>query len=74
MKNIEQINTDCMIQHFKKFYEQSVNCELADFGEPCSTCPYLQECGCNWYQNIQPLLENSRIEVEFPLPNQDWKK
>lgn len=74
MKNIEQISLDCMIQHFKTFYEQSIDEREADFGQPCATCPHIEECRCNWYENIAPLLQESEIHVEFPLPNKEWDK
>ncbi|GEM_PF-6788689 len=67
--NKQPIGVECLIQHFKVFYEQSIDGQLADWGEPCSKCPYMKECGCSWYENIQPLLEKTKIEVEFPLPS-----
>ena len=69
---LKRIAVDCLLQHFKTLYQQSIDGQAADFGEPCAKCPYNKECGCNWYENIAPALEGTKIPVSFPLPNDEW--
>ncbi|MEG2504955.1 MAG: hypothetical protein RSB44_09765 [Carnobacterium sp.] len=56
---------DCMVQHIKVFHSQAMNEVIADFGEPCQTCPHIAGCNHNWLSTIQPLLIQSTVEISM---------
>lgn len=56
---------DCIMQHFKIFYEQANNSEIASFTEPCKKCANLDECKCSWLTKLEPLFEKSNIKLNM---------
>lgn len=63
----QQMAADCMAQHIKTFREQFLRGEQADFGTPCSECQYNRRCNYEWLSIMQPLLENSSVEISMAL-------
>lgn len=56
---------DCIMQHFKTFYEQAINNEIASFAEPCKKCTKLGKCKCSWLTKLEPLFEKSNIKLNM---------
>lgn len=56
---------DCMVQHIKTFHNQAVTEVVADFGEPCQTCPHVENCSYNWLSVTETLLEQSAIRISM---------
>lgn len=59
---------DCMAQHIKIFHEQALDEVVADFGEPCQTCPHIMDCSHNWLSVIEILLRQSAIRISMVHP------
>ena len=63
-ENEMQMAIDCMAQHLKAFFEQSVKQEQSDFGEPCTKCRYFNsECHYEWLDVMDPLLKKSNVSI-----------
>lgn len=60
----EQMAIDCVLRHFNSFLKNFNNGELADFGEPCKECKYINECKVQWLSTIKPLLDNSGEKIK----------
>lgn len=72
MLNTEcQKAADCMAQHIKTFRGQFLREEKADFGAPCSECRYNHQCNYEWLKIMQPILENSSVEISMVLTEQN---
>ncbi len=67
----EAIN--CAVQHIKIFFQQSVDETMADFGEPCQTCPYTGNCEYGWLSIMEPLLVKSAIRINLAYPGHSNK-
>lgn len=65
---MQQKAIDCMVQNFKTFFEQAAAEVVADFGEPCATCPYARNCDFNWLSIMQPLFSKSAIHLRLGRP------
>lgn len=60
-----RIAIDCALQHIKIFREQALNGGRADFGEPCQTCIYADNCNLDWFSVLAPLINQSGITVSM---------
>lgn len=63
MDELEKIALDCMVQHLRTFYEQSVRGIIADFSEPCSKCSFNDSCNFDWINKMKPLLIQSDVKI-----------
>jgi hypothetical protein len=59
---------DCMAQHVKTFHEQAISECVADFGEPCQTCPHIKECNFDWLSVMHPLIQQSAVSISMERP------
>lgn len=63
---------DCMVRHLAAYHRQSMNNMEANFGTPCSKCQAAEECGFNFIERMEPLLELSdesfTVIRKRPLP------
>lgn len=64
---------DCMAQHIKTFHAQAADEVVADFGEPCQTCPHIGKCSYNWLSVMEPLLKQSAIQISMVYPEHSNK-
>ena len=53
----------CMAKHFKSFYEQFCNDEVANFGNTCTDCKISEECKGRWMERILPLLDDVGVSI-----------
>lgn len=58
---------DCLMQHLKVFFEQSEHGKVADFAEPCVTCPFLEKCECDWQGKIFAPWNPTEITINLGL-------
>lgn len=56
---------DCMAQHIKTFHTQALDEVIADYGEPCQTCPHVGECNFDWISVMHPLLSESTVKISM---------
>lgn len=68
MKEISQIQFDCIMQHFKALYEQDRYGEEANFAEPCARCQHISKCHCNWMVQIEPFASYSNVQYSVAIP------
>jgi len=59
---------DCMVQHIKTFHDQAVDEVVADFGEPCQTCPHVRNCSYDWLSVIEPIHSQSTVKISLLAP------
>lgn len=66
-----EVAATCMTQHVKIFRKQTLEDRIADFGEPCSSCPIQEYCiehGMNgWLSRMEPILKESKVEFSMCL-------
>lgn len=55
----------CMAKHFKAFYEQCCNDEVANFGKPCTDCKISEKCKGRWMERILPLLDDVGVSINI---------
>lgn len=63
--DMEQKVIDCMVQHIKTFHTQAGDEVIADYGEPCQTCPYIKECNYDWLSVMHPVLSKSTVKISM---------
>lgn len=63
--DMEQKAIDCMVQHIKTFHEQAMDEVVADYGEPCQTCPHIKECNFDWISVMHPILSESTVKISM---------
>lgn len=61
---------DCAVQHIKVFREQALVGMVADLGEPCEKCDYVNDCDVQWFSILSPLLEQSNIKISMVVQEQ----
>lgn len=59
MYSLNAVN--CITQHIKAYREQAIKEETANFGKPCETCLYMQNCDLDWLSKMQPIISQSDI-------------
>lgn len=59
---------DCIMQHIKTFHDQAVDEVVADFGEPCQTCPHVRNCSYDWLSVIEPIHSQSTVRISLLVP------
>lgn len=64
----ETKTVNCVIQHIKVFHEQAISECVADFGEPCQTCPHIRECDFDWLSVMNPLIQHSAVNFSMVHP------
>lgn len=62
---MEQKIIDCAVQHIKTFHDQATDEVIADFGEPCQTCPHVRDCNYDWLSVIEPMLSKSAVKISM---------
>lgn len=55
----------CIARHLKAYHRQSVNDEMAAFGEPCADCEYAETCQFDWYAQMEPLLNRTNVTIQL---------